>query len=88
MTKLSKKAENQIRDAIAALDKGIAFIDEDKTRIVRITGCAALPHDNWTSQERETGVAIDKQIGSNLCYLRNARRDLQAMITPIEIETA
>jgi hypothetical protein len=81
--KLSKKVTAKIQSAIDALDRGLAFIDNDKTRIVRITQCAALPRDNWTSQERETGIAIEKQIGSDLCYLRNARSALVQLITPV-----
>ena len=85
--KLSKKLTTQIQNAIADLDQGLAFIDQDKTRIVRLTSVAALPHDNWTSQERETGIAINKQIGSDLCCLRNARQKLKQLITPVIIET-
>lgn len=88
MTKLSKKAENQIKDAIAALDKGIAFIMSDKTRVVRLTNVTCGPDSTWTNSEGLKGIAITREIGSDLCFIQNAREALKRMITPIEIETA
>lgn len=87
MAKLSAKTIHAIREVIHSLDRGLAYIDSDKTRIVRITSIAALPRDNWTSQERETGVAVCKEIGSDLCHIRNAREALTRLITPVHVET-
>ena len=35
----------------------------------------------------ETGFACTKDIGTELCYLRNARAALKQLITPIIVET-
>ena len=84
--KLSKKVTVKIQSAIDALDRGLAFIDQDKTQVVRLQQGATLPDSAWTSGTGEKGIAIDKQIGSELCYLRNARSALVQLITPVQIE--
>lgn len=80
--RLTKKATQEIQAILHDIDRGLNFIDSERTRILRLTRTAALPRDNWTSQEKETGVAIDKQIGSELCFFRNARQSLQRLLTP------
>jgi hypothetical protein len=85
--KISKQVENKIRDAIAQLDTGIAFIDHEKTRVVRLTSCATMPADSWSNKEGIAGLSINKQIGSDLCYLRNARQALLSIVTPVKTDS-
>jgi len=80
--RIPKSIVSEIKSAIASIDKALAFIDQDKTRIVRISSISAMPAESWTSKTGETGIAINKQIGSELCYLSNARERLRQLITP------
>lgn len=79
--KLSKQAKRQIQDAIAQLDDGIAYIQSDFTRIVRLTSVAAMPEDSWSTTSGSRGVAVDKHIGSKLCQIYNARDTLKRMVS-------
>jgi hypothetical protein len=84
--KLTKKTVSEIQSVIASLDTGIAFILAQKTHIVRETNLASFPADTWTSGVGVKGLAITKEIGSELCGVFNARSKLQQMITPVLIE--
>ena len=86
--KLNKKTVQQIENIIAQLDRGIAKIDAPDTRIVIVRKhVTAMPDSLWTNGLGETGLAITKDIGSELCYLRNARHALKQLITPIIVES-
>ena len=86
--KLSNKATAQIQSIIDQLDKGIAKIDAPDTRVLIVRKhVTAMPADLWTNGIGETGLAITKDIGSELCYLRNARHALKQLITPVIVET-
>lgn len=84
--KLSKQATRQIQEAICQLDDGISFIQSDYTRIVRLSSIAAMPEDSWSTKSGSQGIAIDKNIGSKLCQIYNARDTLKRLITPVVIE--
>jgi len=86
--KLSKSVASQIADAIAHLDRALNFIASDQTRIVRITRCTVFPTDGWTSGTGEAGVAINKEIGSDLCHVANARQKLHRLVTPVTVENS
>lgn len=83
---MTKKLEHQIRSAINELEDGLRFLDEEKTKIVRLSKTTAMPADSWTSGLGQHGIAIEKQIGSPLCYLRNARQSLLRIVTPVVVE--
>lgn len=84
--KLSKMAVSRINDVISQLDRGLTFIDQPKTHIVRETSISAGLSYTWKNGAGKEGVAIEKRVGSELCYLRNARDDLKQLITPPVIE--
>ena len=88
MMKLSKQAARHIQDAIAQLDDGIAYIQSDYTRIIRLSSVAAMPEDSWSTKSGSHGVAVNKDIGSKLCQIYNARDALKRMITPAVKEIA
>lgn len=78
---LSKKLTAQIQSAIDQLDRGIAYIKSDDTVIGRRT-----KSDNSTVWRDERGIrhySVCKDIGSDLCYLYNARQSLKQLITPV-----
>jgi hypothetical protein len=84
--KLTKKTVAEIQSAIDSLNTGIGFILAQKTYIVRETSLASFPADTWTSGIGIKGIAITKEIGSELCGVFNARSKLQQMITPVLTE--
>lgn len=77
---MTKKHIRQIERAITELDRGITFLLEDNTKIVRRTGMAAMPEDSWTSGDNQRGVAITKEIGSDLCGVFSARETLARLL--------
>ena len=84
--KLSAKATDHIQEAISQLDKGIAFIMQSETHIVCESPITNLPEYQWRNGTGKQGGAINKQIGSELCCLYNARQRLQWLITPVTVE--
>lgn len=82
---LSKQATERIQDAIASLDRGIAFIKSPDTIIGRRSGSRSTI--TYNDERGLPHISIQKDIGSELCYLYNARQALQQLITPVEVET-
>jgi hypothetical protein len=85
---LNKKTVARIEDVLDQLDRGIAFLDRTTTHVVTESAGAAFPESNWTSGTGRRGIAICKDIGSELCLLRNAQKRLRALITPVVVESA
>jgi len=84
--KLSKQATREIGEAIAALNEGIDYIMSPRTIIVMETSVTGFPKDTWISGAGVSGLAIEKGIGSKLCYIWSARDRLKRLITPVVVE--
>ena len=84
--KLSKQATREIGEAIAALNEGIDYIMSSRTIVVMETSVTGFPKDTWTSGDGRAGIAIEKGIGSKLCYIWSARDRLKRLVTPAVVE--
>jgi len=65
--KISKKDKLRLDNIYMALCKGINFILEENTSIVR-------------KYSNSDSVSIDKEIGSKICYLYQAQKELNQLI--------
>jgi len=65
--KISKKDKNRLHDIYTRIEKSINFIMEENTSIVR-------------KYSNSDSVAIDKEIGSELCYLYTAQKQLKQIL--------
>jgi hypothetical protein len=65
--KLSKKYKDRLHDIYNRIEKSINFIMEENTSIVRKYG--------------DDSIAINKEIGSELCYLYTAQKQLKQILT-------
>ena len=81
--KLPRKTQQDIGEAIAQLDRGIAFLLDDKTRVIRIRQGTSYPVDTWHNGVGVEAHAIQPEIGCDLCFIYNARDRLKRLITPV-----
>lgn len=82
--KLSKQATRRIQDAIDQLDRGINFIKSPDTIIGRRSGSRSTL--TYNDERGLPHISIQKDIGSELCCLYNARHVLQLLLTPVIVE--
>lgn len=66
--KLTKKYKDRLHDIYNKIEKTINFILEENTSIVR-------------TYSLSNPVAIDKEIGCELCYLYTAQKQLKQILT-------
>ena len=65
--KLSKKYRDRLHDIYTRIEKTVNFIREENTSIIR-----TYSNDS---------IAINKEIGSELCYLYTAQKQLKQILT-------
>ena len=76
--KLSKKAQRCLLEISTDLREAIQFVMKDSTVLcVQSKGHTTIEYVN---KEGEYITAIMKETGSGICYLYNARKDLESFI--------
>lgn len=82
MMKLAKKNRRELISILDQLNDGIAFIQENDTAIMRETSLTS--NDIFTSKmSGKAYISIDKEIGSNLCFLLSAQSKLRRALMDV-----
>jgi len=75
---LTKKQINSLESILIDIDNVQKYLLDDKTVVARITSITAMPKDTFVNKlTGETAVQFDKHVGTKLCYLHNAKRNLK-----------
>jgi hypothetical protein len=85
MAKLSQKQESKLRGILAELETGIDFLKRADLHVMRETNSTTT--DVWAGPDGKRAYSMNKDIGSNLCYLYNAKQHLEQFLTPVIVET-
>ena len=80
---MSAKLERRLRDALDHLDRGLRYLHSERVHVVQETSVLCGKENMWVNQlDGKSGVAFEKRIGTELCYLDNARDALRRLLQP------
>lgn len=85
MAKLTQKQESRLRGILSELEEGIAFLKQPGVHVMCETKSETT--DLWANQQGQRAYSMNKEIGSKLCYLYNAKSHLEQFLTPVIVET-
>ncbi len=79
---MSKKDEQEVYRALNEISRVMRFLEDDKTRVLRRCDMRSLPNEMFGNKDGSfIGVAINKDIGSELAYLGAAKRVLERLVS-------
>jgi hypothetical protein len=84
---LSKKDFNAIADVLSNLKTAQKYISKPTIKIVDTAYKTGMKEDIFTNGGNLTGVSMNKEVGSDIVYLRNAIQKLEYLLYPPKTET-
>ena len=86
--KLTKQETQKLADILSNLKTAQKYISKEEIRIINTNYKTGFKEDIYTNGTGvQVGVNIDKEIGSDIVYLRNAIQKLEYFLYPPQIET-
>jgi hypothetical protein len=84
---LSKKEFNAIADVLSNLKTAQRYIAKPTIKIVDTAYKTGMKEDVFTNGENLTGISMNKEVGSDIVYLRSAIQKLENLLYPPKNET-
>ena len=80
---LTKKEFQTIADALSNLKTAQKYISKPEIKIINTTYKTGFKEDVFTNgTSTQTGVSMNKEIGSDIVYLKNAIQKLELFLYP------
>lgn len=82
---LNKKERQTLQDILYSIEKAETYIKKNDLIIAHEMTITCLPEHTYKNSNGKTICEVNKEIGSNICYLYNAVRNLKRFLIPPQV---